>query len=116
MSERYQVTLCDDGQWMVHTEGDIIAHPGQGNEEQKARAICAALNGAAATPPCPTTQEALKALSDWCEKARYELGGIDGYDYRSGEEFGIRRVELQIEKVLHATAVSRPHRGGSLSD
>lgn len=59
----------------------------------------------------PMPLEALKALSDWCEKARYELGAIDGYDYRSGEEFGIRRVELQIEKMLHATPVSRPNRG-----
>lgn len=40
----YQVSLCDDGQWMVHTVGDIIAYPGQGDEEEKARMICAALN------------------------------------------------------------------------
>lgn len=81
-----------------------------------AEAICYSSLTSAPASPCfditEQTQETLKALSDWCEKARYELGGIDGYDYRSGEEFGIRRVELQIEKVLHATAVSRPH-GGS---
>lgn len=42
--QTYQVSRCDDGEWMVHTDGDVIAYPGQGNEEQKARAICAALN------------------------------------------------------------------------
>jgi len=46
-------------------------------------------------------RKALADLSNWCETERYKLGGIDGYDYRSGEEFGIRRVELQIEKKLH---------------
>ncbi len=41
---RYKVSLCDDGQWMVHTEGDVIAYAGQDNEEDKARKIAAALN------------------------------------------------------------------------
>lgn len=44
----YQVTLCDDGTWMVHTEGDVIAYAAQGDSEDKARAVCRALN---ATPP-----------------------------------------------------------------
>lgn len=49
----YQVTLCDDGAWMVHTEGDVIAVAGQGNEEIKARIICAALNRA---PACTLSE------------------------------------------------------------
>jgi hypothetical protein len=48
-----------------------------------------------------TIIEVLKELSNWCETARYSLGAVDGYDHRSGEEFGIRRVELQIEKRIH---------------
>jgi hypothetical protein len=44
--EEYHATLCDDGSWMVNTLGDVIAIPGQGDEEQKARLICAALNAA----------------------------------------------------------------------
>jgi hypothetical protein len=42
--EEFKVTLCDDGAWMVHTEGDIICYAGQGNEEQKAHRIAAVLN------------------------------------------------------------------------
>src|ERR1700678_4855319 len=41
---KYQATLCDDGSWMVHTEGDVICVAGQGNEEQKAKLIVRALN------------------------------------------------------------------------
>lgn len=46
------------------------------------------------------TIEALRLLGDWCQTERHKLGGVDGYDYQSGEEFGIRRVELQIDKIL----------------
>jgi hypothetical protein len=42
----------------------------------------------------------LERLLAWCSDERCKLGGVDGYDYRSGEEFGIRRVEIQIEKAL----------------
>jgi hypothetical protein len=42
--EEFKVTLCDDGAWMVHTEGDVICYAGQGDEEQKAHRIAAALN------------------------------------------------------------------------
>lgn len=39
-------------------------------------------------------------LLSWCATERHRLGGVDGYDYKSGEEFGIRRVEIQIEKAM----------------
>ncbi len=44
MSERYQVTQCDDGTWMVHTQGDVIAYAAQGGSEGKARRVANALN------------------------------------------------------------------------
>lgn len=49
-------------------------------------------------------KKTLQDLSAWCDSERALLGGVDGYDYRSGEEFGIRRVEIQIEKRLAALA------------
>ncbi len=35
---------------------------------------------------------------DWCEHERYSLGAVDGYDYSSGQEYGLRRAEIEIEK------------------
>lgn len=42
----------------------------------------------------------LEILLAWCTTERDHLGGVDGYDYKSGEEYGIRRVEIQIAKIL----------------
>lgn len=51
----------------------------------------------------------LEALSVWCTDARSKLS-VDGYDYKSGEEYGIRRVELQIEQRLAQTKKPAPAR------
>jgi hypothetical protein len=40
----------------------------------------------------------LLALAEWCRIERERLGAIDGYDYRSGEEFGLRRAQNEIER------------------
>ena len=40
----YKAVECDDGSWMVCTEGDVICVIGQGNEEAKAQMVAAALN------------------------------------------------------------------------
>lgn len=42
----------------------------------------------------------LSDLADWCNVERHKLGAVDGYDYRSGEEYGLRRVEIEIGKRL----------------
>jgi len=53
-----------------------------------------------ATAPEGQTIEVLMSLKGWCEKEGSRLGAVDGYDYRSGEEYGIRRVTIQIGKVI----------------
>lgn len=45
------------------------------------------------------TMKILDQLSDWCASARASIGAVDGYDYRSGEEFGIRRVQIEIDRL-----------------
>jgi hypothetical protein len=59
----------------------------------------------AQTPEVPSedARKALQSLEYWCTDARMGLGAIDGYDYRSGEEYGIRRVEIEIHKRLTAS-------------
>jgi hypothetical protein len=44
MKDRYKVSKCDDGQWMVHDDGDIICYAAQGSEQQKAQYVADALN------------------------------------------------------------------------
>lgn len=57
--------------------------------------------------PAPDAmREALESLSDWCATERANLGAVDGYDYRSGEEFGLRCAEIEIKK--RAGAISAP--------
>lgn len=46
------------------------------------------------------TKDALRRLSDWIEVERMRIGSIDGYDYRSGEEFGLRRVQCEIDRII----------------
>lgn len=82
--------------------------------ESCAQHIVAALR---AIPPEAGVRErniitALSDLADWCNVERHKLGGVDGYDYRSGEEFGIRRVEIQIGKISAALRSSPPPTAG----
>lgn len=35
---------------------------------------------------------------EWCQAAREGIGAVDGYDYRSGEEFGLRRAEIELRR------------------
>lgn len=44
MQDRYKVTKCDDGQIMVHDDGDIICYAAQGSTEQKAQYVADAMN------------------------------------------------------------------------
>lgn len=37
---------------------------------------------------------------DWCQHERSALGAVDGYDYNSGQEYGLRRAEIEIVKRL----------------
>ncbi len=41
-------------------------------------------------------------LQEWCRVERAALGAVDGYDYSSGQEYGLRRAEIEIEKRLGA--------------
>lgn len=40
----YKAIKCNDGTWMVCTDGDIICYSGQGDEQAKAQMIADALN------------------------------------------------------------------------
>lgn len=48
--------------------------------------------------------KALEALAEWCAAERAKLGAVDGYDYRSGEEFGLARAETKTRAALAAHA------------
>lgn len=43
-------------------------------------------------------------LAEWCRVERQKLA-VDGYDYKSGEEHGLRRAEIEIEKRLAEPSV-----------
>jgi hypothetical protein len=47
---------------------------------------------------------ALRDLAEWCAVERAMIGAVDGYDYRSGEEYGLRRAEIEITKRTAALA------------
>ena len=47
---------------------------------------------------------ALEDLANWCEAERSNLGAIDGYDYSSGQEYGLRRAQIEIETRLKETS------------
>lgn len=53
-------------------------------------------------------REALENIADWCSTERANIGAIDGYDYWSGEEFGLRCAEIEIRK---RAALSPPSPG-----
>lgn len=55
----------------------------------------------------------LRDFADWCNVERHKLGAVDGYDYRSGEEYGLRRAEIEIEKRIDArrSALSQTEEG-----
>lgn len=45
----------------------------------------------------------LHDAAEWCAVERNKLGAIDGYDYRSGEEFGLRRAEIELRRRAEIT-------------
>ncbi len=47
-------------------------------------------------------RELIADFQEWCSTERAALGAIDGYDYDSGQEYGLRRAEIEIEKRLRA--------------
>lgn len=55
----------------------------------------------------------LRDFADWCNVERHKLGAVDGYDYRSGEEYGLRRTEIEVEKRINArcAALSQTEEG-----
>ena len=46
-------------------------------------------------------------FQEWCRTERGALGAVDGYDYDSGQEYGLRRAEIEIEKRLKALATKQ---------
>lgn len=46
----------------------------------------------------------LTALLDWIDQERSKFGALDGYDYRSGEEYGLRRVAIELDIKIAALA------------
>lgn len=45
--------------------------------------------------------EVLDGIVAWLDQQRAEIGCIDGYDYRSGEEYGLRRAQIHIESLIN---------------
>ncbi len=50
---------------------------------------------------------ALKGAAEWCQIEREKIGAIDGYDYRSGEEYGLRRAQIELERRAHEQSQER---------
>lgn len=57
-----------------------------------------------APQPSPNAPGELVALQAWCDERASQIGAVDGYDYRSGEEAAYRHVSLEIEKRLRTAA------------
>lgn len=49
----------------------------------------------------------LADIAEWFRIEREKIGNVDGYDYRSGEEFGLRRGQIEIERRLVIGAEDR---------
>ncbi len=47
-------------------------------------------------------QKLIIDFQEWCRVERAALGAIDGYDYDSGQEYGLRRAEIEVEKRLRS--------------
>lgn len=60
----------------------------------------------AAAPDTAAERDRLQKLitdfQEWCRVERAALGAVDGYDYDSGQEYGLRRAEIEILKRLKA--------------
>lgn len=81
------------------------------------RAIIAALEAAAplSQPVMAVDRNAvLEEAADHCVAAAYALGAVDGYDYRSGQEDGLRQAERLIRKLAAAPPASAPARDAML--
>lgn len=57
----------------------------------------------AAAPDTAAERDRLQKLiidfQEWCRVERGALGAIDGYDYDSGQEYGLRRAEIAIGQL-----------------
>lgn len=53
-------------------------------------------------------QAALEDAASWCENERAMLGAVDGYDYHSGEEYGLRRAQIELRRRVHASNNEQP--------
>lgn len=97
----------------IPCENDLLwrlQHPlwvhGPGAEVQLEKDATAADIAAAAATISRLTEEreglrkALTDLDAWLDQARAKIGAIDGYDYSSGEEFGLRCAQIQLQKLL----------------
>ena len=49
----------------------------------------------------------LADAAEWCAIERGKLGAVDGYDYHSGEEYGLRRAEIELRRRA-ALSTARP--------
>jgi hypothetical protein len=68
----------------------------------------------AAAPPSVALEAELEDAAEWCAVRRAEIGAVDGYDCRSGEEFGLRRAEIELRRRAKA-ALTRPQPGGAVA-
>ena len=44
----------------------------------------------------------LKDLENWLDSECYKCGAVDGYDYNSGVEYGLRLAALEVKKRREA--------------
>jgi len=51
--------------------------------------------------------QSLKDLEEWLLTESYSLGAVDGYDYNSGVEYGLRLAMIEIEKRIKALAPTK---------
>ena len=49
------------------------------------------------------SRDAMQRFTDWCDTERHKLGAVDGYNYSSGEEYGLRRAAIYFDAMLSAS-------------
>ena len=82
-------------------------------KESKARIVIAdARLHRAALAEARAEVERLKDQADaiiaYCDIERAHLGAIDGYDYKSGQEFGLRQAVIELERRFPRRAALAP--------
>jgi hypothetical protein len=86
-----------EGIWDL-TDGGRVA------DDFRADVLAALRTAPPAVDRAAVVDESYQSIADWCDNERSRIGAVDGYSYESGEEYGIRRVQIEIGHRMRALA------------